>query len=564
MLCATGAAAQSIQFADVTQAAGLGGLTFTPNALAVPSANEWIMGSIGVGDFNGDGWPDLFIPRGGTGTDRLYINQQNGTFVNRAVEWGVAVAHAGNGIACADFDRDGDTDVFIASYGLGNDNLGQIGKHRLYRNNGTSFTEVAVAYGVNASATTGSVANGVAWGDFDLDGDLDLAMASWSSQHLGNRLFRNDGTVFTDVTPPALLGSLTWGFQPAFVDLTGDGFPELLYAADFETGRAFRNLRDGQFELATQQMGLGIDDNGMGHCVGDFNGDGYPDYYVTSIHMNVPNPGMYNGNTLYINRGDGTFVERAATSGCSDGGWGWGAIAGDFDHDGLEDIAEVNGRNASEWANEQEYVYRNLGGGDFQRLGAETGINLAADTRAIATLDYDRDGDLDLVMLANAGPLKIFRNDSTVGRRWLQVALSASASSRCAPHGFGAVVECTAGALVQRRWIHGGSGYNSNSEPLADFGVPTQKGTVSVRIDWPSGQTTLLPKVAANQRLVVAAPARSDINADGVVGAADLAALLSSWGANDIGNRSARAADLSGDGVVGPQDLAVLLSDWPG
>lgn len=563
-LSAAPASAQSILFTDAGSAAGLGTFTHSPNTLMVPSVNEWIMGGIGVGDFNNDGWPDFFVPRGGGGADRLYINLTNGTFSSVAVAWGVSVAHAGNGVACADFDRDGDTDIFVSSYGTGNDNLGQIGRHRLYRNEGTSFVEVAVAYGVNASATTGSVANGVAWGDIDLDGDLDLAMAGWSSTHFGNRLFRNDGATFADITPAPLTNALTWGFQPAIVDMTGDGFPELLIAADFETGRAFRNLANGQFELATTAMGLGLDDNGMGHAIGDFDRNGFPDYYVTSIHMDVPNAGMYNGNALYMHQGTGPLVESAAARGCHDGGWGWGTAAVDLDHDGWEDLVEVNGRNASEWANEPEYVFRNLGGGTFARIGAASGIALAADTRAVSTLDYDRDGDMDLLMLVNSGSLRLYRNDSTMAGRWLQVKLHAGAHTRCAPHGLGAVVECTAGSVVQRRWMHGGSGYNSNNEYLAHFGIPTAKGTAAVRIEWPSGQTTVLPDVPANQRLEVAAPARSDIDASGGVGAADLAALLSAWDRTDRTHRTMRAADLNNDGRVGAADLAVLLSDWTG
>jgi hypothetical protein len=559
---------QSIQFTDVSVAAGLGGFNFTPNTLAVPGLNEWIMGGIGVGDFNGDGWPDLFIPRGGSGTDRLYINLGNGTFENQAVAWGIAQAHAGNGVACGDFDRDGDIDIYVSSYGTAQDNLGQIGRHRLYRNDGGFFTEVAVAFGVHVSAPTGSVANGAAWGDFDLDGDLDLAVAGWSSVHTGNRLFRNDGHVFVDVTPAPLLSGPTWGFQPALVDITGDGFPELLIAADFESGRAFRNLRNGTFQLTTQAMGLGLDDNGMGHAIGDFNRDGLPDYYVTSIHMNVPNSGMYNGNTLYINQGPNGgqghvgFVEAAAARGCSDGGWGWGVVAVDLDHDGWEDIVETNGRNASQWANELEYVFRNLGDGFFHRLGAESGIALAADARGLATLDYDRDGDMDVVMIVNNGPLKLYRNDSVKIGGWLQVELHADRAGRCAPHGLGAVVECAINGVVQRRWLHSGSSYNASSEYLAHFGLPTMKGDLSVRIDWPSGQTTLLEAVAPNQRLVVGAPQRSDLDADGFVDGSDLAALFAVWRGSDLANRAMRAADLDGDGIVGPRDLSILLSDW--
>jgi hypothetical protein len=569
-----GIASAQIQFVDATVASGLGGFTHSPNSLAVPGLNEWIMGGIGVGDFNDDGWPDIYVPRGGAGADRLFMNNGDGTFTNRAPEWGISLAHAGNGVACADFDGDGRTDIYVTSYGTALDNLGQIGRHRLYRNTGSAFVDVAPAVGVHRSATPGSVANGAAWGDLDLDGDLDLAVAGWSSVHFGNRVFRNDGGVFTEVTPPVLLSAVTWGFQPAFVDLTGDGFPELLIASDFETGRAFVNMRDGSFQLATEELGLGIDDNGMGHCVADLDRDGLPDYLVTSIHMNTPNPGMYNGNTLYMQRPEGVpFREEALKRGCSDGGWGWGVAAVDLDHDGWEDLVEVNGRNASEWANEQEYVYRNIGDGFFERRGAETGLSLAADARAVALIDHDRDGDMDVLILVNAGPLKLYRNDSVKAGGWLQLDLAAGAGSRVAPHGIGSVVEVrqtqpakgAKGAgeeIVLRRFVHSGSGYNASSEHLVHVGLPDAAAPVDVRVEWPSGQTSVIGAVAPNQRLSLAAPARSDLDADGIVGKGDLAALVAAWGGTDLGDRSIRAADLDRDGVVGARDLAVLLADW--
>jgi enediyne biosynthesis protein E4 len=568
--------AAQVQFVDATASSGLGGFTHSPNSLSVPGLNEWIMGGIGVGDFNGDGWPDIYVPRGGAGADRLYMNNGGGNFTNRAPEWGISLAHAGNGVACADFDGDGRTDIYVTSYGTALDNLGQVGRHRLYRNTGTGFVDVATAVGVHRSATTGSVANGAAWGDYDLDGDLDLAVAGWSSVHFGNRVFRNDGGVFTEVTPPVLLSAVTWGFQPAFVDLTGDGFPELLFAADFETGRAFVNQRDGSFQLATEELGLGIDDNGMGHCVADFDRDGLPDYFVTSIHMDVPNAGMYNGNTLYMQGADAVpFREEALARGCSDGGWGWGVVAVDLDHDGWEDMVEANGRNAGQWANEQEYVYRNTGGGVFERLGATTGLNLAADSRAVALIDHDRDGDMDVLVLVNAGPLKLYRNDSVKSGGWLQLDLSRGDGSRVAPHGIGSLVEVrqTQGAkggegakgereIVLRRFVHFGSSYNASSEHLVHVGLPDAVAPADVRIEWPSGQTTVIGAVAPNQRLAVTAPARSDLDADGAVGKGDLAALMGAWGGTDLADRAVRAADLDRDGVVGARDLAILLSEW--
>jgi hypothetical protein len=563
VLAASRASAVDVALVDVTQGSGLETFTHSPNALSVPGLNEWTMGGIGVGDFDGDGWPDIFLTRGGTGTDRLYINNRNGTFTNRAAEWNVAFAHAGNGVACADFDRDGDVDMYVTSYGTATTNLGQVGRNRLYRNEGGTFTDVATALGVATLSSTVSAGNGAAWGDIDLDGDLDLAVAAWTVNDQANRLFRNDGGVFANVTGSAIQILPTWGFQPTIVDMTGDGFPELLLAADFETSRLYRNQRNGTFVDATVVSGVGIDDNGMGSCVADFDRDGLPDWYVTSVHMNVPNPGDWTGNAFYLSTGNGVFRESSNERGCNDGGWGWGAIAADLDHDGWEDIVEVNGRNASEWANEPEYVFRNLGG-SFQRLGPESGLTLAADARSVVSLDYDRDGDLDILVQVNAGPVRLYRNDAPAKRSWLALDLVAGAASRCAAHGFGAVVSARTGSAWQRRFVHSGSGYQGSSEPVVHFGLGAATTVDELVIEWPSGQTTRLEGVAANARTTVFAPLAADLDGDGEVDGTDASILFESWGEVDRADRLVRAADIDGDGRVGGGDLAALLAAWTG
>ncbi len=555
-----GARAQVV-FTDATPGSGLDAFAHNPNALSVPGSLEWTTGGFGIADFDGDGWPDIFVPRGGVGTDRMFMNRGDGTFVNEALARGVAAAHAGNGVSCADFDGDGDVDIFVTSYGTGSDNLGQPGRHRLYRNDGGVFSDIAGAVGVAMSSPAVATANGAAWGDIDLDGDLDLAVCGYSPSAGGNRLYRNDGGVFTDLTGAAIAVQSTWGFQPLFVDLTGDGFPELLIAADFQTSRAFRNLRNGAFALATAEFGMGIDRNGMGVCVGDFDRNGAVDAFVTSIHSATPPSGGFNGNTLYLNDGTGMTSQESEARGCVDGGWGWGAVALDADHDGWEDIAEVNGRNAGEWAAEQEYLYRNESG-DFVRLGADAGLTLAADARCVGTLDYDRDGDLDLLMLVNSGPLRLFRNDSPKAGRWLELDLVAGGATRCAAHGIGAVVECEVQGAVVRRWVHSGSGYQSSGEPVVHLGIPARAAAATVRVLWPSGQTTVLNGVALDARHAVAAPAAADVDADGAVAGADVMAVLSAWGAIDRSQRAARAADIDGDGMVGPRDVVAVLSAW--
>lgn len=556
-----------VALTDATPGSGLEAYTHSPNFLSVPGLNEWIMGGVGLADFDGDGWCDIFLTRGGTGFDRLYRNNQNGTFTDVAAAAGLASAHAGNGVACADFDRDGDIDIYVTSYGTGSNNTGQVGRHRLYRNSGGVFADMAVPAGVAFSSASISTADGAAWGDIDLDGDLDLAVAGWSIGALGNRVFRNDSTPssarFVDITDMVGMPA-AWGFQPTFADLTGDGFPELLLAADFETSHAFRNNRDGTFTPVTAGWGMGIDDNGMGSCVGDFDRNGAPDWFVTSVHMATPNPGMFNGNTLYLNGGDGVSVESASAWGCSDGGWGWGAIAIDLDSDGWEDIAEVNGRNAGEWALESEYIFRNRGakGQGFVRLGAESGLVLTGDARCIASFDYDRDSDLDLLVVTNAGPVKLFRNDSTRSGGSLVVELRAPAASRCAPHGIGAIVEVAAAGEVQRRWVHSGSGYHSSNEPVVHFGTPGATTIDRVTVHWPSGQRSERTGMPATGRLVIDAPHAADLDGDAAVGLSDLSLLLVEWGSVDRGRADMRRADVIGDGRVGAPDVAALLAAW--
>lgn len=560
-LVSTGVAWSQITLVDVTSAAGVA-MNHVPNAGMIPGSNEWITSGVAVGDFNRDGWPDLFVVRGGTGYDRLFINQGNGTFLDRAAAWGVAAAHGGCGASVGDVDGDRWPDLYVASYGNGSDNVGQPGKNRLYRNNGQgTFTEIAATAGVAFTSQVASAGNGPAWGDYDLDGDLDLAVAAWSATAAGNRLFRNDGGSFTDVTGSHLpMPPLTWGFQPAFCDLDGDRYPELLWVSDFSTSRLFRNDRAGGFIDATAAAGVGLDANGMGQCVGDFDGDGDLDWFVTSIFSDRPQGGALNGNALYRNEGNLVFAESAAVAGVADGGWGWGAQAVDLDHDGRLDIVEVNGRAAGQWLEEPEYIYRNLGGGSFVR---EAAAMLAREARSVVTLDYDRDGDLDLAVGYNAGPFKLYRNDAPPARKWLEVAIDVPLDSQIPSFGLGTRVEVTtreSGKPVTRvRTIDGGPGYLGSSEPMAHFGLGSAIELVSVRVQWPRGNDTVRTGGELNRRLAVVAPRPADLDADGVVGPADLSLLLGGWGPV---SPLARFLDVNDDGEVGAADLAVLLSSW--
>lgn len=548
-----------VQFADVTAAAGIT-MTHQAAPLMVTGSNEWMLAGVCVIDFDRDGWPDIFALKGGVGPDRFYRNNGDGTFSDVTARAGVGRVHGGVGCAVCDFDRDGWPDIFVTSYGSGNNNQGQLGKNILYRNNGDgTFNDVAIAAGVNANSTVASQVNGAAWGDYDLDGHPDLFVSSWSTTAQGNRLYRNlgDGT-FQDVSGSAIRIPASWGFQPAFADMDGDGYPEILLAADFQTSRYWINLRNGSFQLATSQAGLGIDDNGMGQCIGDFDRDGDLDWYVTSIFQDNGGSG-HNGNAYYRNIALHSYVEISQQNGTNDGGWGWGAVAGDFDHDGWLDIIEVNGRNSEEWGFEPEYYFRNLGDGQFLRDPAVSGQFLAADARSVVTFDFDRDGDLDVLIYYNYGPLKLYRNDSTPARRWLQVVVDVPASSRVAPHGYGVRAIARVGTIEYVRYLDGGNGYTGSSELMLHWGLLESAVVDELRILWPRGNTTVLGPIASNQRLAITAPIAADLNADGKVDAADLTLLLGGWG--PVGPLQ-RYLDADDDGVVGASDLAILLGAW--
>ncbi len=555
-------ASGDVVFTDVTAQANIA-ITHQPRPLGVPAANEWMMAGACVGDFNRDGWPDVFVITGGMGPDHLLINQGNGTFADKANLWGVAASECGIGTAVGDVDHDGWPDIYLTSYGNGNNNQGELGKHRLYRNSGNqSFTDIAVAAGVNQNSTVVSAGDGVCWGDYDLDGDLDLAVTAWSLTANGNRLYRNNGNnTFTDVTGTAIsIPLVTWGFQCGFADFDGDRYPELCISADFSTSGFYHNNRNGTFTNTTTLSGAGIDKNGMGQCIADLDGDGFLDWYVTSIYQDIPsNPRAKNGNAFYRGNGNATFDEISEENGTQDGGWGWATVAGDFDQDGRLDMVEVNGRNAGEWAEEPEYYFRNLGSGQFLRDEAVSSSFLAGDARTAVTLDYDRDGDLDVLIYYNQGPLKLYRNDSTEQGNWLEVKIDSPVASRVPSFGYGVRVVAKVGAVERVRYIDGGNGYLGSSELMAHFGLGGAMLVDSLRFEWPRGNSTTLTNVHVNQAMVVTAPRAADLDADGVVGPSDLTLLLGHFG--PVGPLE-RYLDIDDDGVVGPRDLALLLGAW--
>jgi hypothetical protein len=484
-------------FSDQTAASGL---NFTTSVAPDIVIGEHYPGGA-VGDFNRDGWPDLFlIGGGGAGVpDALFINQGDGTFVNQAASWGVALVHRGRGAAVGDYDRNGWPDIYVTSGG-DLSSIDRPGQHILYRNNGNgTFTNVATAAGVNWTSVK-KLTTSATWGDYDLDGDLDLMVMTWDIPNDGNRLFRNNGNgTFTDVTVAAGVTSNVHGFASRFVDMNGDRWPELLLVADFGTSKVLKNNGNGTFTNVTPGSGTALESNGMGTCVGDFNRDGLQDWHVTSAYRDNPSLNK-DGNYLYVNQGAHLYVALPHASGLQDGGWGWGSESIDFDHDGHIDVAETNGWDDAEYLNEPSYLYRNNGDMTFTR----SDLPKNAEGRSLMTLDYDRDGDLDIVITCYNAPVMLWRNDvSGPGRNWLEVFLDTSAAPALAPEGLGARLTAQTGAITQHFYMSRGATYLGQSQNLAHFGLGSATDVDVLTVEWPDGTTTVWNDVPANQSITI-------------------------------------------------------------
>ncbi len=563
---------QALRFVECTQEAGL---VHTP-AAGVSAYLPFHTAGGAVGDFNNDGWTDVFVLGGGGGVDRLFINQGldaqgHAHFVDEAPAWGVDRTHHSFGAAAADYDGDGDTDLYVTSYGPGDQTPGG-GSYILYRNDSDSgadgFTDVSVEAGLNILLHENFFGGtGSAWGDYDLDGDLDLYVCAYRYFHEGNRLFRNDGdSTFTDVTDElGMAFTEVNGFLPAWVDLNGDIFPELVLIGDTGTSKYFVNNAGASF---TQTPGLAeAFNNAMGVSFGDLNNDGLIDLYVTGSHYPfLGGP----GNQLMLQRPDGSFEDVAVEAGVMNGGWAWGTVVADLDLDGLEDIACASGFNQL-WTAEPVRVWLGegvdaMGVPTFTEQAAASGLAHTGQSRGLIHFDADNDGDQDVVVLSTGQPLAMYRNDTITpetpapgGAAWLRVRLDTSARDSLAPDGFGALV------TVQTelgRWIepvYGRPDHCTTGEAGAHFGLGGSAVVEALRVRWNDGTFTTLVDLAPNQIIEVRAPSSpADLNGSGAVDAADVLLFL------EAASTGSPAADVSGDWRFDYTDVLVFMGWFAG
>ncbi len=438
-------------------------------------------GGVAAGDYDRDGWVDLYAVRGDVGANLLLRNRGDGTFLETAEAAGVAIGGSvGSGPTFADADGDGWLDLLVG--GVEGTAI------RLFRNrrDGT-FEETTARSRLSSTTDTYSAA----FGDYDQDGDLDLALAHWfTGPDRTGQLWRNerDG-VFLDVTSDAGLNTVVInGFTPNFADIDSDGWPDLLVAADYGTSHVLRNLGDGRFADVTSPVIS--DENGMGAAIGDYDNDGDLDWFVSSIFDTdghaEGNWGV-TGNRLYRNRGDGTFEDATDAAGVRHGFWGWGSCFADFNNDGHLDLFHVNGfflPLGGEFTNDTARLFVANGDGSFSEGAADLGVADTGAGRGVVCFDYDRDGDVDIFIANNRDTSRLYRNDGGNRRSFLGVRLLGPPGNT---EGIGARISLTAGGLTQMRELRAGSNFESQDPAEAHFGLGEAWVVEVIRVVWPDG-----------------------------------------------------------------------------
>ena len=498
---------EAVRFVEIAEAAGID-FVFVYDATTAWTMGRPFNGGGAVGDFNRDGYEDLFVLGGGSQPDRLYMNDRDGTFTERAADWGVDHTHFGGGVAVGDYDGDGWLDLFVSSAGPPEEGP-VVGRHRLYRNTGLGrFEEVAQAAGVDTTTTEIPSGKSASFGDIDLDGDLDLVVLGFTDPLGGAHLFRNEGDgTFTNVTDTALPPKPMHGFSVRVVDMNGDRYPELLIAADFETSGYFVNRTDGTFADRTVASGTGLDRNGMGNTVADLDGDGVLDWYVTSIQREPPD--LPDGNRLYRGLGGDNYEEIATIAGVSDGAWGWGTEAVDVDHDGRPDLVEVNGWEVGPdqtYAGKPAYLFLNSYQGGYLDIASQAGFDHSGEGRGLIRFDLENDGDQDLVVLDNDGPLQLFRNDTATSNHWIRLRFDTRLDPGLAPDGYGTRVRLEAGGRSHHGVLHGSCTFLTQSELSLHFGLREATVVDELMVRWADGRVTTLEDVAVDRTHTIASP----------------------------------------------------------
>jgi hypothetical protein len=522
-------------FTDIAAAAGL----TAPVICGTEDHKTYILEAVGCGaafiDYDNDGWLDIFLLsstrlEGSPGaTNRLYRNNRNGTFTDVTEKAGLHRIGWASSVAVGDYNNDGFDDLFVTYWG----------QNILYRNNGDgTFTDVTKEAGLLSHGVRWG--SGCSFLDYDRDGHLDIFVANYldfdvaSAGKPGSNsncnwkgipvmcgprglppgtpaLFHNNGNgTFTNVSEASgvLKAKGSYMMTVAAADFDNDGWPDIYVACDSTPSFLLRNNRNGTFTDIGLESGVALNEDGneqagMGVGVGDFNLDGNLDILKTHFSDDT--------SVLYRNNGKDYFddVTIASGLGVETRFVGWGAGIVDLDNDGNPDIFIATGSTYPEVAEKlPEYplktprvIFRNLGNGRFEELIETAGPAIAAPhcSRGCAFGDFDNDGDLDILIVNLNEPPSLLRNDVSGANHWLKVKLTGVKSNRSA---IGARVTARYGGKTQAQEVLSQSSFYSASDSRLHFGLGTAE-SADLEVRWPNGGKEVLKKVAANQLVFV-------------------------------------------------------------
>lgn len=514
-------------------------------------------GGVAIGDVNNDRLPDLYFT-GNSVPNKLFINKGNLTF-----EDVTATAFAGedndwsSGVTMTDINGDGWQDIYVCLTGPSNEEGAQTNKLFVNQKDGT-FKEEAAKYGIADSGHSTQAA----FFDYDKDGDLDLYVMNHFTdftnqkyiedltpdQAKTDRLYKRDGDTFTDVTMEAGILNHACGLGLSIADLNNDGWPDIYVANDYDEADFFYvNQKDGTFKNEIEGRMKHISNFGMGTDVGDFNNDGLPDLVEldmafsdhvrskrnmasmsTEKFWSLVNGGkhfQYMSNTLQLNVGNNTFAEIAQMAGVARTDWSWAPLFADFDNDGWKDLfitngykrdirdrdfqntleAEIAARGSLSFEESmglaprtiiRNQIYRNNGDLTFSDATDDWGLTEAFNSNGAAYGDLDNDGDLDLVVNNMESVVSLYENSASQnGNDYVQVKLKGPSAN---PSGIGARVKVKSGVSEQMIDVAHTRGYQSSVSPEVHFGLGSQ-ANVDISVIWPDGKES---KVTATSGIV--------------------------------------------------------------
>jgi enediyne biosynthesis protein E4 len=533
--------ASPVQFVDVAHEAGLNIPNIWGGADHKRYIIEAKGSGIAFFDYDHDGWLDIYLtngtrlgeewPAGKAPTSHLYKNNRDGTFTDVTEKSGLGRTGWQTGVCVGDYDNDGWDDLFCCFWG----------HNILFHNNGNgTFTDVTRKSGLYDERVRWGA--GCTFLDYDRDGHLDLFVCNYivldpaktsspgdaaACQWKGipvmcgprgltgdtNVLYHNDGDgTFRDVSQKSgiLKPGPRYSITAVANDFDNDGWPDIYVAVDSEPSILFRNNRDGTFTDVAVMAGCAYSENGheqagMGVAVGDYDCDGWFDIFKTNFADDTCN--------LYHNNGDGTFSDVTFASGIGINNqyvaWGCGFV--DYDNDGWTDLIQINGHVYPEIGGHSigqsfknpRLVYKNMGNGQFKDVSATMGpgINEMFSSRGAAFGDYDNDGDVDVLILNMNDVPSLLRNDGGNKQNWIKIKLIGTKCNRTA---IGARVRVTTGKHAQMDEVRSGSSVMSQSDLRLHFGLGQAQLVDLIEVQWPTTQKVeRFTKVKANQILMI-------------------------------------------------------------